>query len=79
MTLNKSGSIIGIPEVPDSGSDFSTWTSPSEYRIKLQEGNKFTQSMDENTKHLYNYNYVYILLKLIIFFILGFSYFYLLK
>ena len=35
--------------------------------------------MDENTKHLYNYNYVYILLKLVIFFILGFSYFYLLK
>ena len=49
MTLNKSGSIIGIPEVPDSGSDFSTWTAPSQYRIKLQEGNKFTQSMDENT------------------------------
>jgi hypothetical protein len=37
------------------------------------------KSMDENTKNLYNYNYVYILLKLIIFFILGFSYFYLLK
>ena len=49
MTLSKSGSIIGIPEIPDSGSDFSTWTSPSQYRIKLQEGNKFTQSMDENT------------------------------
>jgi len=49
MTLNKSGSIVGIPEVPDSGSDFSNWTSPSQYRIKLQEGNKFTQSMDENT------------------------------
>ena len=49
MTLSKSGSIIGIPQIPDSGSDFSTWTSPSEYRIKLQEGNKFTQSMDENT------------------------------
>ena len=49
MTLSKSGSIIGIPEIPPTGSDFSTWTSPSKYRIKLQEGNKFTQSMDENT------------------------------
>ena len=49
MTLSKSGSIIGIPEIPDSGSDFSNWTSPSQYRIKLQEGNNFTQSMDENT------------------------------
>ena len=49
MTLSKSGSIIGIPEVPDTGSDFSNWTSPSRYRIKLQEGNNFTQSMDENT------------------------------
>ena len=49
MTLSKSGSIVGIPEIPDSGSDFSTWTAPSQYRIKLQEGNKFTQSMDENT------------------------------
>ena len=49
MTLSKSGSIIGIPEIPATGSDFSTWTSPSKYRIKLQEGNKFTQSMDENT------------------------------
>ena len=48
MTLNKSGSVIGISEVPDSGSDFSTWT-PSQYRIKLEEGNKFTQSMEENT------------------------------
>ena len=49
MTLNKSGSVSGIPEVPDSGSDFSTWTAPSQYRIKLEEGNKFTQSMEENT------------------------------
>ena len=49
MSLSKSGSIIGIPEIPDSGSDFSNWTAPSQYRIKLQEGNKFTQSMDENT------------------------------
>ena len=49
MTLSKSGSIIGIPEIPPTGSDFSTWTAPSKYRIKLQEGNKFTQSMDENT------------------------------
>ena len=49
MTLSKSGSIIGIPELPDTGSDFSNWTSPSRYRIKLQEGNNFTQSMDENT------------------------------
>ena len=49
MSLSKSGSIIGIPEIPDTGSDFSTWTAPSQYRIKLQEGNKFTQSMDENT------------------------------
>tara|TARA_B100001939_G_scaffold28142_1_gene22416 strand:- start:1042 stop:4809 length:3768 start_codon:yes stop_codon:yes gene_type:complete len=49
MTLNKSGSVIGIAEVPDTGSDFSTWTAPSQYRIKLQEGNKFTQSMEENT------------------------------
>ena len=49
MTLNKSGSVSGISEVPDSGSDFSTWTTPSQYRIKLEEGNKFTQSMEENT------------------------------
>ena len=49
MSLSKSGSIIGIPEIPDTGSDFSNWTAPSQYRIKLQEGNKFTQSMDENT------------------------------
>ena len=49
MSLSKSGSIIGIPEIPDTGSDFSNWTSPSRYRIKLQEGNNFTQSMDENT------------------------------
>ena len=49
MTLNKSGSVSGIAEVPDTGSDFSTWTAPSQYRIKLQEGNKFTQSMEENT------------------------------
>jgi len=49
MSLSKSGSIIGIPEVPATGSDFSNWTTPSQYRIKLQEGNKFTQSMDENT------------------------------
>ena len=48
-SLSKSGSIIGIPEVPATGSDFSNWTTPSQYRIKLQEGNKFTQSMDENT------------------------------
>ena len=49
MTLNKSGSVTGISEVPDTGSDFSTWTAPSQYRIKLEEGNKFTQSMEENT------------------------------
>lgn len=49
MTLNKSGSVSGITEVPDTGSDFSTWTAPSQYRIKLEEGNKFTQSMEENT------------------------------
>ena len=49
MTLNKSGSVSGIAEVPDTGSDFSTWTAPSQYRIKLEEGNKFTQSMEENT------------------------------
>ena len=49
MTLNKSGSVSGIPEIPDSGSDFSTWTAPSQYRIKLANGNKFTQSMEENT------------------------------
>ena len=49
MTLTKSGSVVGIPEIPDSGRDFSTWTAPSQYRIKLQEGNKFTQSMEENT------------------------------
>ena len=49
MTLNKSGSVIGIPNTPDTGSDFSNWTAPSQYLIKLQQGNKFTQSMDENT------------------------------
>ena len=50
MTLNKSGSVIGITvNTPDTGSDFSNWTAPSSYLIKLQEGNKFTQSMDENT------------------------------
>ena len=49
MSLSKSGSIIGIPDTPDTGSDFSTLDAPSQYRIKLQEGNKFTQSMDENT------------------------------
>lgn len=49
MTLNKSGSVSGIAEVPNTGSNFSTWTAPSQYRIKLEEGNKFTQSMEENT------------------------------
>ena len=37
------------------------------------------KSMDNNTLSLYNNNYIYIIVKLFIFVILGISYFYLLK
>jgi hypothetical protein len=49
MTLTKSGSVEGIPNIPDSGSDYKNWTSPASYLLKLSDGNAFTQSMEENT------------------------------
>ena len=49
MTLTKSGSVEGIPNIPESGSDYTNWTSPAAYLLKLSDGNAFTQSMEENT------------------------------
>ena len=30
-------SIIGIPEIPDSGSDFSNWTSPHDIELNYKK------------------------------------------
>lgn len=49
MTLMKSGSVNGFASTPEVGTDFSNWTAPSSYLLKLDSGNKFTQSMEENT------------------------------
>ena len=48
-TQIQSGSLQGIPEVPVFGTNLSTWTAGTLYKLKITDGSNFTSSILDNT------------------------------
>jgi|TARA_B100001093_G_scaffold55836_1_gene47320 hypothetical protein len=55
--VTQTGVVDGIPLVPNAGTDLSNFTLPTNYRLKIKSGNKWTGSIDEEIITFDNINY----------------------
>lgn len=55
--VTQTGVVDGIPLVPNAGTDLSNFTLPTNYRLKIKSGNKWTGSIDEEIITFDNIDY----------------------
>jgi len=55
--VTQTGVVDGIPLVPTEGTDLSNFTLPTNYRLKIKSGNKWTGSIDEEIITFDNIDY----------------------
>jgi hypothetical protein len=55
--VTQTGTVDGIPLVPNEGTDLSNFTLPTNYRLKVKTGNKWTGSIDEEIIRFDNIDY----------------------
>lgn len=55
--VTQTGVVDGIPLVPTEGTDLSNFTLPTNYRLKIKSGNKWTGSIDEEIIRFDNIDY----------------------
>jgi hypothetical protein len=56
-TITKTGLVVGTAEVPELGTDLTTWRAGTLYRLELVGGDSFTSAMDESTITIPSLNY----------------------
>jgi len=56
-TITKTGLVIGTAEVPELGTDLTTWRAGTLYRLELVGGDSFISAMDESNITIPSLNY----------------------
>lgn len=56
-TINQTGSLVGIPEIPGAGTNLDTWTAGTNYKLQIDDTTSFDESADEKTIIIPSLNY----------------------